>query len=91
MNDTAAPGGLLSLTAHPSESTGSKMTPPNKSMSSASVDAAELSGRLVRALEQRPEVLEGYLFGSRATGCAQPHSDIDVAVYIDTSLSAGTA
>ena len=33
----------------------------------------------------RPEVLEAYRFGSHAQGVAQPHSDIDVAVYIDES------
>jgi hypothetical protein len=52
---------------------------------------AELEQSLVRALESRDEVLEGYLFGSRATGRAQPHSDIDVAVYVDASRTAGTA
>lgn len=30
-------------------------------------------------------MLDAYLFGSQATGHAQPHSDIDVAVYIDES------
>lgn len=50
-----------------------------------------LEQRLVRALEARGEVLEAYLFGSRATGKAQPHSDIDVAVYVDTAAGAGTA
>jgi hypothetical protein len=34
------------------------------------------------ALERRPEVLEAYLFGSLARGEAQPHSDVDVAVYL---------
>lgn len=38
----------------------------------------------VRAvLESRGEVLEAYLFGSLARGEAQPHSDVDVAVYLD--------
>jgi predicted nucleotidyltransferase len=52
---------------------------------------AELERSLLRALESRGEVLEAYLFGSRATGRAQLHSDIDVAVYVDDSriLSAG--
>ncbi len=36
---------------------------------------------LARCLERRPEVLEAYVFGSAATGTAQPHSDVDVAVY----------
>ncbi len=47
------------------------------------VSKEELERRLERALEQRDEVLEAYLFGSHATGRAQAHSDIDVAVYID--------
>ena len=38
---------------------------------------------LARALEPRGEILEAYLFGSHATGRAQAHSDIDVAVYIN--------
>lgn len=42
----------------------------------------ELRDRLTRALERRPEVLEAYLFGSEAQGRAQPHSDVDVAVYV---------
>ncbi len=42
----------------------------------------DLRGALARALERRPEVLEAYLFGSHATGRAQAHSDIDVAVYV---------
>ena len=47
--------------------------------------AAELGRRVARALEARPEVLEAYVFGSVARGEAQPHSDIDVAVYLDRS------
>ena len=39
--------------------------------------------RLTRALEPREEILEAYLFGSRARGDHHRHSDIDVAVYID--------
>jgi predicted nucleotidyltransferase len=42
----------------------------------------ELRDRLTRALEGRPEVLEAYLFGSEAAGRAQPHSDVDVAVFV---------
>ncbi len=42
-----------------------------------------LEHRLARALEPRGEILEAYLFGSHATGRAQAHSDIDVAVYIN--------
>jgi predicted nucleotidyltransferase len=35
------------------------------------------------ALAKRPEVLEAYLFGSRARGDARPGSDTDVAVFLD--------
>jgi predicted nucleotidyltransferase len=42
--------------------------------------ADSLVTALAAALAPRPEVLEAYLFGSRATGSAQPHSDVDVAV-----------
>jgi predicted nucleotidyltransferase len=34
-------------------------------------------------LERRPEILEAYLFGSHARDEAMPHSDIDIAVYVD--------
>jgi len=39
--------------------------------------------RLKRSLTARPEILDAYLFGSRARGDAAGHSDIDVAVYVD--------
>ncbi len=42
----------------------------------------ELEDRIARALAQRDEVLEAYLFGSHAAGRAQAHSDIDIAVYV---------
>ncbi len=38
---------------------------------------------LERRLGARPEILDAYLFGSGARGRAQPHSDVDVAVYVD--------
>jgi predicted nucleotidyltransferase len=44
-------------------------------------DRTQLS-RLAQALEPRGEILEAYLFGSAARGSAQPHSDLDVAVYL---------
>lgn len=47
-----------------------------------SLDDGRLRDALTRALEARDEVLEAYLFGSRAEGGAQPHSDVDVAVYV---------
>lgn len=46
-----------------------------------------LEQRIASVLEPRPEVLEAYLFGSHAHGAAQPHSDIDVAVYIDETVA----
>ena len=39
--------------------------------------------RLEATLARRPEVLEAYLFGSRGRGDASPHSDVDVAVFVD--------
>ena len=39
--------------------------------------------RLARALEPRTEILEAYVFGSRARGDAHRQSDVDVAIYID--------
>lgn len=55
-----------------------------------SVDSGLLE-RLTRALEDREEILEAYLFGSHARGQAQPHSDIDIAVYVDEERVAGRA
>lgn len=50
----------------------------------------ELAIRIATLLESHTEILEAYLFGSQATGRAQPHSDIDVAVYVDSDrLSPG--
>ena len=46
-------------------------------------DRDRLVKRLARLLDPRAEVLEAYLFGSCARGQGQPHSDIDVAVYVD--------
>jgi uncharacterized protein len=47
-------------------------------------DSANMLVRnLAAALVSRAEVKEAYLFGSHALGRAQPHSDIDVAVYVD--------
>ena len=45
-------------------------------------DDRALPARLAAALEPRGEILEAYLFGSAATGSAQAHSDLDVAVYL---------
>ncbi len=46
-------------------------------------ELAPLLQRLAAVLAERPEVCEAYLFGSRARGEEQPHSDLDVAVYVD--------
>ena len=51
-------------------------------MEPESVDR-ELVARLADALAPREEVLEAYLFGSRARGQSRRDSDIDVAVYVD--------
>ena len=47
--------------------------------------ASTLAERLGRALSRREEILEGYVFGSVARNESKPHSDLDVAVYIDES------
>ena len=39
----------------------------------------------------RREVLEAYLFGSRAADAATPLSDVDVAVYVDPRLAPAPA
>ena len=43
--------------------------------------------RLRELFEPRPEILEAYLFGSTARGAEQPHSDLDVAVFIDEAAA----
>lgn len=58
-------------------------------VSDIGIPGAELERRLARALEARAEVQDAYLFGSQATGRAQSHSDIDVAVCIDGSRQGG--
>lgn len=47
------------------------------------MDHLELERRIIGALAPRGEVLEAYLFGSRAAGRAQAHSDTDIAVFVD--------
>jgi predicted nucleotidyltransferase len=47
--------------------------------------ASHLIEQLREDLERCPEVLEAYLFGSVARGDAQPHSDVDVAVFVEPS------
>ena len=46
--------------------------------------------RLAEVLDPREEILEAYLFGSHARGQAQPHSDVDIAVYIDDARADDT-
>ena len=46
------------------------------------IDDSALERRLARAPAPRDEVLEAYLFGSRASGGAQAHSDMDIAVFV---------
>lgn len=48
----------------------------------------QLAERIAALLAPREEVLEAYLFGSRATGRDQPHSDVDIAVYVDERRAA---
>jgi len=43
----------------------------------------ELATQIAEVLEPRREILEAYLFGSRARGAGHAHSDIDVAVFVD--------
>ena len=43
----------------------------------------QLFARVARALAAREEVLDAYVFGSRARGKARPDSDLDIAVYVD--------
>lgn len=47
------------------------------------MDDAEIERRIISALAPRGEVLEAYLFGSRASGRAQAHSDTDIAVFVE--------
>ncbi len=42
-----------------------------------------IAERLAALFAAREEILEAYLFGSWARGEAQPHSDVDVAVYVE--------
>jgi uncharacterized protein len=50
------------------------------------MDRTDLIARLVSVLEPRAEILEAYLFGSRAREDHAAHSDVDVAVYVADGL-----
>ena len=50
-----------------------------------------MSAPLRSLLAGRPEVHEGYLFGSEARGDARRGSDVDVAVYIEPSRAPASA
>lgn len=49
------------------------------------MSSADLTEQLVAALAPRGEILEAYLFGSRARENAGPESDTDIAVLLDRS------
>ena len=55
------------------------------------IAAPLLSAKLRALLEPRAEVLDAYLFGSAATGSAQAHSDVDVAVYLADPIPPASA
>ena len=46
------------------------------------MDTGALPEQLTAVLTSRAEILEAYLFGSRARDAAAAHSDVDVAVYV---------
>ena len=50
-----------------------------------------LLGRIADVLDAREEVLEAYVFGSRAHGRARRDSDVDVAVYVEEARASGGA
>ncbi|MCK5379702.1 MAG: nucleotidyltransferase domain-containing protein [Acidobacteria bacterium] len=50
-------------------------------------DLDVLERKLAEILGPRQEILEAYLFGSVATGRAQAHSDLDVAVFVDLTVA----
>jgi hypothetical protein len=54
---------------------------PYSTMSTRS--SSEITARIATLLEPLEEILEAYVFGSWARGEDQPHSDIDIAVYVD--------
>lgn len=53
-------------------------------------DRGQLVQRLRTRLVARAEILEAYLFGSQARRAGQPHSDVDVAVYVNPASLRGS-
>ena len=47
------------------------------------VASEQIAERVRATLVRHEEVLEAYLFGSVARGTERPHSDVDVAVFVD--------
>jgi predicted nucleotidyltransferase len=60
-------------------------TPSNSAATDQAADLAQIKALLMRALSGKSCAV--YLFGSRATGAAQPASDFDVAVLADEDIS----
>jgi uncharacterized protein len=58
---------------------------PNLAPGSETADLAQIKAIFMRALGGKPCAV--YLFGSRATGAAQPASDFDVAVLANEDIS----
>ncbi len=58
---------------------------PDFVRSSEAADLAQIKAILMHALGGKPCAV--YLFGSRATGAAQPASDFDIAVFADEDIS----
>lgn len=52
----------------------------------SSLTRKQLVETLHDILGKRPEVLEAYLFGSRATERNRTNSDIDIAVFVDKTI-----
>jgi predicted nucleotidyltransferase len=67
------------------------MPAPAGNASGGASPPEELARRAAEALAPRAEILEAYLFGSSATGAAQAHSDVDIAVYVDQGRPAVSA
>jgi uncharacterized protein len=59
---------------------------PTNQTSPANINKEELIAKLTQALSARPEILFAYLFGSVAKGTASNNSDVDVAVFLDSTV-----